>query len=142
MVRFDHVSVQENEVAMTDHPPTVAETLRVHGTLNAQERDVLLDHWSKLDQRLQSFDHRTVALDLHIHDRDTATQRVMLEATISGFPTFIASDKSRDLDASLNHVRDELIRQLSDAKNKTEPRKNRRLRGTVRDGSQRPEVNE
>lgn len=117
---------------MSDHPPMVAEALQVHGTFHPHERELLIEHWSKLDQRLQSFDGRAITLDLHIHDRDSSAQCVVLEATISGFSPFIAKDSSRDLDASLNRVRDELIRQLSDAKNKTEPRHNRRLRGSAR----------
>jgi hypothetical protein len=117
---------------MSDHPPMVAEALHVHGTFHPSERELLIEHWSKLDQRLQSFEGRSIALDLHIHDRDTAAQWVMLEATISGFSPFIARDGSRDLDTSLNRVRDEMIRQLSDAKDKTEPRHNRRLRSSKR----------
>ncbi len=117
---------------MSDHPPMVAEALQVHGTFYPRERELLIEHWSKLDQRLQSFEGRSITLDLHIHDRDTAAQWVVLEATISGFSPFVAKDSSRDLDTSLNRVRDELIRQLTDAKNRTEPRHNRRLRGTTR----------
>ena len=117
---------------MTDHPPIVADALTVHGTLYPDEYTALLEHWSKLDHRLRSFDRHSIVLDLHIHDRDTPSQRVTLEATISGFTPFIAKDDTRDLATSLNHVRDEMIRQLSDAKNKTEPRNNRRLRRSNR----------
>ena len=113
---------------MSDHPAIVADALRVHGTLYPDEQEQLLTRWAKLDQRLQSFERRTIALDLHIHDRNTASQRVTLEATIGGYPPFIARDSSQNLEVSLNHVRDEMIRQLSDAKSRTEPRNNRRLR--------------
>jgi len=117
---------------MPDHTPIVAERLRIHGTLHPSERGALIDHWQKLDHRLQSFEGRGVALDLYIHDRDHTGQRVTLEATIPGFAPFIATHESSDLNVSLNRVRDELVRQLGDAKNKTEPRHNRRLRGTAR----------
>lgn len=117
---------------MTEEAPIVADALTVHGTLYPDEHAALIEHWSKLDHRLRSFDRRSIVLDLHIHDRDTPSQRVTLEATIPGFGPFIAKDDSRDLPASLNHVRDEMIRQLSDAKNKTEPRNNRRLRRSAR----------
>ncbi|TDT17041.1 hypothetical protein BDK89_2642 [Ilumatobacter fluminis] len=120
---------------MTDHPPIVAEALTVHGTLYPDEYAALIEHWSKLDHRLRSFDRHSIGLDLHVHDRDTSSQRVILEATIPGFAPFVAKDDSRDLGASLNHVRDEMIRQLGDAKNKTEPRNNRRLRRTARRSS-------
>ncbi len=115
---------------MSDHPAIVADALRVHGTLYPDEQEQLFARWAKLDQRLQSFERRTISLDLYIHDRDTASQRVTLEATIGGYPPFIARDASRDLVGSLNHVRDELIRQLTDAKTRTEPRNNRRLRAS------------
>ena len=38
-----------------------------------------------------------------------------------------------DLDRALNEVRDEMIRQLTDMKTKSEPRNNKHLRDTVRD---------
>lgn len=120
---------------MSDHPPIVPDALRVHGTLHRHEYHALLDHWTKLDQRLQSFIDRSIALDLHVHDRDTPGQYVVLDAKIGGFPTFVAKAASEDLGHALNQVRDELIRQLRAAKDKTEPRHNRRLRSTTRRSS-------
>ncbi len=113
---------------MSDHPPIVVDALNTHGPFEQHEVDALVRHWSKLDQRLQSFVDRSIVLDLHLHDRDTPDQHVVLEATIGGFPTFVATARSRELGPALTHVRDELIRQLSDAKNRSEPRHNRRLR--------------
>lgn len=113
---------------MSDHPPIVVDALTTHGPFRAHEILDLIPHWSKLDQRLQSFTGRSIALDLHLHDRDTPDQHVVLEARIGGFPTFVATARSRELASALNHVRDELIRQLGDAKNRTEPRNNRKLR--------------
>ena len=117
---------------MSDHPPIVADALRVHGKLHRHEYDALLTHWAKLDQRLQSFIDRSIALDLHVHDRDTSGQYVELDANIGGFPTFVAKAASDDLGHALNVVRDELIRQLRAAKDKTEPRHNRKLRKSDR----------
>lgn len=113
---------------MSDHPPIVVDALTTHGPFHEREVRDLIAHWSKLDQRLQSFVDRSIALDLHLHDRDTPDQHVVLEASIGGFPTFVATARSRQLQRALNEVRDELIRQLSDAKNRTEPRHNRKLR--------------
>lgn len=113
---------------MSDHPPIVVDALTTHGPFREHEIHDLIPHWSKLDQRLQSFVDRSIALDLHLHDRDTPDQHVVLEATIGGFPKFVATARSRELGPALTHVRDELIRQLSDAKNRTEPRNNRKLR--------------
>lgn len=117
---------------MSDHPPIVADALRVHGTLHRHEYEALLSHWAKLDQRLQSFASRTIALDLHVHDRDTPGQFVVLDANIGGYPTFVAKAASDDLGSALNTVRDEMIRQLRAAKEKTEPRHNKRLRNAGR----------
>ncbi len=120
---------------MSDHPPIVVDALRVHGPLHDHEFDQLISHWTKLDQRLQSFVERSIALDLHVHDRDAPSQHVVLDVNIGGFPTFVAKAASTELAHALNVVRDEMIRQLSDAKNKSEPRHNKRLRRTARGGA-------
>lgn len=85
-------------------------------------------HWSKLDHRLRSFEDRNVTLDLHVQERNTPSQRVVLETVVGGFDSFVATDMSSDLTKALNSVRDETIRQITDAKNRKEPRHNRRLR--------------
>jgi hypothetical protein len=113
---------------MSDHPPIVAETLRVHGTLYPDEREELVARWSKLDQRLQSFAEDTITLDLHVHDRDTPDQHVILDVTVAHYPRFVATARDRRLDHALNVVRDEIIRQLTDAKSKREPAHSKRRR--------------
>ena len=45
----------------------------------------------------------------------------------------MATSDEPDIDAALIEVRDDLIRQLTDAKNRTEPRNRRSLRETIRD---------
>ena len=107
---------------MSDQTSIVAKCLRVHGELHAHEFDALVDHWAKLDHRLQPFEQRGIKLDLHIHDRDTAGQWVLLEAHIGGCAPMVAKHASRSMDDCLNHVRDELVRQLSDAKGRMEHR--------------------
>ena len=107
---------------MSDQTSIVAEVLRAHGDLHADELDALVDHRTKLDHRLQAFERRGIKLDLHIHDRDTAGQWVLLEAHIGGCAPMVAKHASRSMDDCLNHVRDELVRQLSDAKGRMEPR--------------------
>ncbi|HEY5664959.1 MAG TPA: hypothetical protein VIS05_13090 [Ilumatobacter sp.] len=117
---------------MADHPPIVADALRVHGALDAGEIDELVARWSKLDQRLQSFRDRTIGIDLHVNDRDTPGQRITLEVQIGGFKALVASSASPILAVGLNEVRDDMIRLLGDAKNRTEPRRNRKLRQSSR----------
>lgn len=106
----------------------VSTALRVHGPLSRGELAALERHWSKLDHRLRSFEDRNVTLELHVVERDTPSQRVVLETVVGGFDTFVATDTSPDLTTALNCVRDETIRQITDAKNRSEPRNNRRLR--------------
>lgn len=117
---------------MSDHPSIVAEHLRVHGPLEPAEREELLRHWAKLDQRLQSFEQRRIDIDLHINERDTKSQHVTLDLQIGGYDAFVATDSSADLGHALNRVRDEVIRQLTDAKSRREPRNNRHLRESAR----------
>lgn len=117
---------------MSDPTAIVADRLRVHGHLHQPELDVLISRWSKLDQRLQSFVDRSIDIDLYINERDTKSQHVTLELRIGGFPAFIGKSASTDLEHACTEVRDEVIRQLTDAKNRTEPRNNRQLRDTAR----------
>lgn len=117
---------------MSDHPPIVVDALRVHGHLATHEVSELIAHWSKLDQRLQSFRDQKIDIDLHVNDRDTPSQHITLDVQIGGFKPFISSSSESTLTAGLNEVRDDMIRQLTDAKDRTEPRNNRRLRESVR----------
>ena len=115
------------------HPATVADSLMVHGDLHQSDVDKIIDHWAKLDARLRSFDAGTVAMQLFVKDRDTKSQHVTLDVKINGFEPMVATSSNTDLDKACNEVRDEMIRRLTDMKNKTEPRNNKHLRESVRD---------
>lgn len=115
------------------HPATVADSLTVHGDMYEADIDNLVDHWSKLDSRLRSFDAGTVSMQLFVKDRDTKSQHVTLDLKVNGHEPLVATSSSPDLDRALNEVRDEMIRQLNDMKTKSEPRSNKHLRDTVRD---------
>jgi ribosome-associated translation inhibitor RaiA len=115
------------------HPATVADSLTVHGDLHQADIDKLVDHWSKLDSRLRSFDAGTVAMQLFLKDRDTKSQRVTLDLKVDGHEPLVATSSNADLDRAFNEVRDEMIRQLTDMKTKSEPRNNKHLRDTVRE---------
>lgn len=110
------------------HPATVADSLTVHGDVHDDDVDKLVDHWSKLDARLRSFDSGTVALELFVKDRGTKSQHVTLDVKVDGHQPLVATSSSSDLDHAFNEVRDEMIRQLTDLKTKTEPRNNKHLR--------------
>ena len=114
------------------HPATVADSLTVHGDLHQADLDKIIDHWSKLDARLRSFDTGTVAMQLFVKDRDTKSQHVTLDVKIDGHEPLVATSSNTDLDKATNEVRDEMIRQITDLKTKAEPRNNKHLRDTVR----------
>jgi ribosome-associated translation inhibitor RaiA len=116
----------------TENPATVAESLQVEGDLTESDVKQIVQHWSKLDSRMRSFSAGSVDLKLFVKDRDTKSQQVTLDAKIDGHSPLVATSSSSDLDHALNEVRDELIRQMTDMKNRSEPRNNRHLRDTTR----------
>jgi ribosome-associated translation inhibitor RaiA len=108
---------------------TVESSLRkLGGGLGPDDRAHIVDHWSRLDQRLRSYRADEVELILTVKERDTPSQHTTLEARIARQPSLVATSTETDLDRALTEVRDDLIRQLTDAKNRSEPRKNRRRR--------------
>jgi ribosome-associated translation inhibitor RaiA len=109
-------------------PATVEDSLQIQGDLHRHEIISMIEHWSKLDARLRSFKKGSVELHLFVKERETPSQHVTLEAKIDGRPPLVATSDSGDLGRALNEVRDEMIRQITDAKNRTEPRHNRHLR--------------
>lgn len=111
---------------------TVASSLRLGNGFGQDERDAIIDGWGSLDARLRSFDAGTVELELSVKERGAASQRTVLEAWISGQTRLVATSSEPDLAQALVEVRDDLVRQLTDAKNRTEPRNNASLRATVR----------
>jgi len=116
---------------MSNHPAdpaTVADSLQVQGELHQHELISLIEHWSKLDARLRSFQKGSVELHLWIKERETPSQHVTLEAKIAGMKTLVATSAESNFGHALNQVRDEMIRQMTDAKNRSEPRNNRKLR--------------
>jgi ribosome-associated translation inhibitor RaiA len=114
-------------------PATVESSLRLGSGFAADERDDIVVSWGSLTSRLESFPQGTVELELSVKERETPSQRTVLEAWIVGSHRLVATSEQADLDQALIEVRDELIRQLTDAKNRTEPRNRRALRDTIRD---------
>ena len=110
--------------------PTVAGSLRLANGVTPAEFDRVAKTMGRLDDRLRSFPDGSVDLQLSVKERDTPSQRTTLEAWIAGQPRLVATSDRSDLEAALAEVRDDLIRQITDAKNRTEPQKNRSLRGT------------
>lgn len=114
----------------TERPATVDGSLRLGAGVDPAERPGIVQHWGSLDSRLQSFRADAVDLHLTIKERDTASQHTTLEAWVAGRPRLVATSRETDLGRALSEVRDDLVRQLTDAKNRTEPRHNRHYRST------------
>jgi ribosome-associated translation inhibitor RaiA len=113
------------------HPATVADSLSVHGDIRDGELDMIVDRWSKLDARLRSFDAGTVSLQLFVKDRDAKGQHLTLDVKIDAHNPLVATSSNTDFEQALNEVRDELIRQITDMKTKSEPRNNKHLRDSI-----------
>jgi hypothetical protein len=72
-------------------------------------RDVL---FGRLERRLSRWDPEQVELELSVKERDTDSQRTVLECWIAGLPKFVGTSTERDLDAALVEVRDDVWRQI------------------------------
>jgi len=111
--------------------PVVANILKLSHGVAPEERAHVVAAFSRLDDRLRSFPEGAVELSLSVKERDTPSQRTTLEAWIAGQPRVVATSARTDFDAALAEVRDDMVRQISDAKNRTEPRNNRVGRETL-----------
>jgi hypothetical protein len=116
-----------------DDPATVESSLRLGSGFEADERDRIVASWGRLSSRLGSFANGVVEIEVSVKERATPSQRTVLEAWIAGSDRLVATSAEADLDKALTEVRDDLIRQLTDAKNRTEPSNRRSLRDTIRD---------
>ncbi len=113
--------------------PTVAEILQLANGVTADEFEGVAAALGRLDERLRSFEAGTVELQLSVKERGTPSQHTTLEAWIAGQPRLrlVATSSRTDFDGALAEVRDDLVRQITDAKNRTEPRNNRVGRETI-----------
>ena len=116
-----------------DDRATVESSLRLGSGFDAQDRDRIVAGWGRLTSRLGSFPNGVVELEISVKERATPSQRTVLEAWIAGRDRLVATSEQTDLDKALTEVRDNLIRQLTDAKNRTEPSNRHSLRDTIGD---------
>jgi len=108
--------------------PDLDLVLRASG-VTEEERLEIVDSWTRLANRLRSFPEEKIELQLTVKERDTPSQRTTLEAWIAGRPRLVATSALPTLAEATAEVRDDLLRQITDGKNRTEPRNNRKLRG-------------
>ena len=109
-------------------PATVAAQLRLGAGFNDSDRARVLDVLAALDARLATFPAAGTDLELSVKDRGRRGQRVTLECWIPGLSRRVATSTQRTMAAALAEVRDDVRRQLNDAKTRSEPRNNRHLR--------------
>ncbi len=109
----------------------VATAMHFENGIAPTEYDDVLKSFHRLEDRLRSFPDGTVDLRLNVKERGTPSQRTSLEAHIAGQNPIIATSSEADLQMALGEVRDDMIRQITDAKNRSEPRNNRSLRETL-----------
>ena len=83
-----------------------------------------------LGARLRAFRDGEIELELSLRDRQGTAQRVTLECWINRRPRLhlVATSSVHDLSAALGEARNDLVRQLGEAKSRTDPRLHRALR--------------
>lgn len=113
-------------------PTVVAERLHLASGFLAVERAWVVGRLGALGLRLRSFADSEVDLKINLKDRNGAGQQVTLECWIRRTPRLhlVATSSATELATAINEVRAELIRQVDDAKTRTEPRHNRVLRNS------------
>lgn len=115
----------------TSHDAAViAQRLHLASGFLATERGWVSERLAALGPRLRSFRNDGIDLEISLKDRQGAEQQVTLECWINSRPRLhlVATSSERDLPAALGEVRNELIRQVDEAKTRTDPRGNRALR--------------
>ena len=102
--------------------------LRLGTGFDESERSIVIERLGGLEKRLGSFPEDTLELELSIKERDGADQRLTLECWMAGRTRLVSTSASTPLERALIEVRDDMVRQITDATNRREPRNNRRLR--------------
>ncbi|SMD25913.1 Fis family transcriptional regulator [Kibdelosporangium aridum] len=113
-----------------EKPNLIDERLHLATGFHESERDWIVRRLATLGPRLRSFDAVQVDLEISLKERDGPGQQVTLECWIRRSPRLhlVATSYAHELAVALNEVRNGLLRQIDDAKTRTEPRSNRALR--------------
>ncbi len=125
----EDVPIEDSKVA--GGSATVELKLRVGDGFTEDERADIVHRFAPLDARLRRFAAVDVDMELSIKDRERPGQKVTLECWIARMPRFVATSHLADFDDALIEVRDDLRRQINDAKTKSEPRNSRKRRSTI-----------
>lgn len=68
--------------------------------------------FGRLERRLSRWQPEQVELELSVKDRDSNSQKVVLECWIAGVPKIVGTSKNTDLDRGVIEVRDDVWRQI------------------------------
>ncbi|WP_052668862.1 HPF/RaiA family ribosome-associated protein [Nitriliruptor alkaliphilus] len=111
---------------MSESESIVAERLRIVSEFREDEREYILAQLgTKLDRRLVRYGADKVELELSIKERDTPSQKVVLECWITGEPRMVATSNETDLQSALHDVREDLFKQIDKHVNKRQDRARR-----------------
>lgn len=120
------------------NPATVADCLRLGGGFSQNDRNWIVEQFGPLDARLATFAADGTKLELSVKDRAARGQKVTLECWIAGQNRIVATSSESELHDALNDVRNDLRRQLNDAKTRREPGSNKHLRAVAPSGEPAP----
>ena len=115
----------------TSTPATVEDCLRVGAGFSQGDRVWIAEQFATLDAHLARYAVDATELEVSVKDRAARGQKVTLECWIAGHQKIVSTSSEEDLHTAINDVRDDLRRQLHDAKTRHEPRHNRHLRDTT-----------
>ncbi|MFP4150267.1 MAG: hypothetical protein ACLFUG_12915 [Nitriliruptoraceae bacterium] len=69
--------------------------------------------FGRLERRLKRWEPEQVELELSVKERDTPSQRTVLECWITGVPRIVGTSTQSDLDKAVVEVRDDVHRQIN-----------------------------
>lgn len=118
----EHVRGGEQMSGSQEDLTVIAQRLHLATGFLSSERDWIVRRLAALESRLRSFPDTQVELEISLKERHGADQRVTLECWISRNPRLhlVSTSSARELAAAVSEVRDDLIRQVDDAKTRTE----------------------
>lgn len=85
----------------------------------------MLSALAGLAPHLAGWNPEPVELEVSVKEWEGRDQRVTLESRLAGWPRIVVISREDDLDRALTEVRDDLIRQVEDAKARRDPHKHR-----------------
>lgn len=110
-------------------PATVAGVLRLGSGFTDADRPRVDERLSSLDHALAGFPATAVELELSMKDRDRPGQTTTLQCWLTGRHRLVSTSSEPDMIGALIEVRDELRRQLDDAKARSAPSADRHPAG-------------